>query len=137
MAMFNNTDLGKLVLRLGTGVLMLPHGIAKLQKGHGKIKQMLVEDNLPEWLWMGVPISEVIAPICLILGVCTRLSGLLISVVMVFAILLAKGPEAFYFGKTGGFEGELNFLFFICGLVITIMGGGKYSLFKPKNTLLQ
>jgi uncharacterized membrane protein YphA (DoxX/SURF4 family) len=62
---------------------------------------------------------------------------LMISLVMVFAIVLVKGPAAFTFGKTGGFEGELNFLFFICGLVISIMGAGKYSLFKPKNSLLQ
>lgn len=34
-------DLGLLILRLGTGFLMLLHGIAKLQHGHDAIKGML------------------------------------------------------------------------------------------------
>ncbi len=59
-----NIDFGLLLLRLATGGLMLPHGIAKIIKGHDKIEIMLTAKGLPSWLWVGVPFSEILAPLC-------------------------------------------------------------------------
>ncbi|CAA6806270.1 MAG: Unknown protein, partial [uncultured Sulfurovum sp.] len=39
MKFFNNDDLGKLILRLMIGGLMLFHGISKLQNGVGFIEE--------------------------------------------------------------------------------------------------
>ena len=43
----NNSDLGKLILRLLVGLLLLFHGIDKLQHGYGFVEQMLVKTGFP------------------------------------------------------------------------------------------
>lgn len=128
-----NIDFGLLILRIVTGGLMLPHGIAKLFKGFDAVKNMLQAKGLPEFLWLGVPLTEVLAPILLILGVFTRVSGLMILIVMVFAIYLTIGMGAFQAGKSGGLTGELNFLFMINGLFLFLVGPGKYALGKSRK----
>lgn len=130
-------DLGLLLLRIVTGGLMLPHGIAKLSNGFDFIKNMLKAKGLPEILWMGVPVAEVLAPVLLILGIMTRLSGLMIAAVMFFAIFLTLGMDAFVSGKTGGLGGELSFLFMVNGIALMLTGPGKYALGKSKKYWLQ
>lgn len=130
-------DLGLLILRLGTGFLLLLHGIAKLQHGHDAIKDMLTRKGLPEILWLGVPLTEVLCPVFLILGFFTRFSGLGIATVMAFSIYLAKSAEAFTLTRTGGLSGELNLLFLCCGLALFFTGGGKYAVYRPGNQWLK
>lgn len=130
-------NLGILLLRIVTGGLMLPHGIAKLSNGFDFIKNMLKANGLPEILWIGVPIAEVLAPVLLILGIMTRISGLMIAVTMFFAIFLTIGIGAFVSGKTGGLGGELNFLFMVNGIVLMLIGPGKYALGKSKKYWMQ
>ncbi len=66
-------DLGKFILRLGVGGLMIFHGIHKIIHGHDMIIEQLAAKGYPTWLWLGVPVGEIIAPILLIVGVFTRL----------------------------------------------------------------
>lgn len=130
-----NPDLGILLLRIVTGGLMLFYGIAKLTHGHDFIRQILAEKGLPEFLWMGVPVGEVLAPLLLILGVFSRLSGLMIAVVMAFALYLAHGMSAFALNENGGLDGELGLLYMFAGSALFFIGGGKYVLYKGKNEL--
>ena len=132
-----NSNLGILLLRFATGGLMLFHGIAKLTHGHEHIKGLLAEKGLPQFLWLGVPLTEVIAPLLLILGVFTRLSGLGIALVMVFSIFLAHSADAFTITEYGGLATELNLLFLFGGLSLFFIGGGKYALYKPENDWLK
>ncbi|MCZ2223949.1 MAG: DoxX family protein [Chitinophagales bacterium] len=132
----SNIDISLLLLRLVTGALFLPHGIAKIMRGFGGVKAMLANKGLPEILWVGTFLGEVIAPVCLILGLFSRISGLLIAGVMVFAVILTEGSNAFTTGGSGGFIGELNFLYFTNGILFFIMGAGKYSLSIKSNKFL-
>ncbi len=91
----SNIDLALLLLRVFTGGLMLFHGIAKLIHGHDKIKGLLNTKGLPEVLWLGVPFAEILAPILLIFGVFSRISGLVIAFTMIFALYLTTGFNAF------------------------------------------
>lgn len=125
-----NPDLGILLLRIATGGLMLFHGVSKLIHGHDFIKESIVENGLPAFLWVGVPICEVLAPLLLILGVFSRISGLLIAIVMIFSLYLAHGMESFTISEHGGVSSELNFLYMFAGLALFFTGGGKYSLNK-------
>lgn len=125
-----STNLGLLTLRISTGGLMLFHGVAKLIHGHDTIKGMLSEKGLPQFLWLGVPLAEIIAPLFLILGIFTRISGVLLVFVMIFSLYLAFGLGAFGLGKYGGLNGELNLLFLFGGLTLFFTGGGNYSLYK-------
>lgn len=132
-----NLNLGLLLLRIATGGLLLFHGIAKLALGFDFIKSLLAEKGLPLFLWLGVPLTEVIAPILLISGVFTRMSGICISFLMALTIILAHAAEAFSISGNGGLSIELNLLYLSCGLTLFFTGGGKYALYKPANEWLR
>ena len=70
-------DFGKLVLRLALGILVLLHGVAKLQGGTGFLHPMLGALGLPTWFAYGVYIGEIVAPIMVILGLFTRVGAFL------------------------------------------------------------
>ena len=130
-----NTDLGILFLRLSGG-LMLPHGIKKIVGGHDFVKQLLTDKGLPEILWIGVPVSEVLAPLLILLGIFTRISGAFLVLVMCFAIYLTN-QELISFTKTGAFSIETQLLFIFAGIALFFTGGGKYSIYQPKNDWLK
>ncbi len=128
--MSNSTldDLGKLVLRLSVGILMLMHGIFKLSHGIGGIEGMLVAKGLPAFFAWGAYVGEVIAPVLVILGLYTRLGGLLLVAQMVVAILLAHMAQLSMINNMGGWQIELQGLFLFGGLAIALLGAGRFSL---------
>jgi putative oxidoreductase len=121
-------DLGKLVLRLTLGILMLLHGIAKISGGIGPIEQMVQGAGMPGFLAYGVFIGEVLAPILLILGLYARIGGAVIVVNMLFAILLAHRADVFLIGPAGGWALELQGFFLFTALAVVLMGPGRYSV---------
>lgn len=123
-------DLGKLLLRLGVGGLMLFHGIHKMINGFQGIKDLLSANNLPEILWLGVPIGEIIAPLCILIGVFTRISALLVAITMFFSIYLAHAAEVFQLGQSGAPVIELNLLYLLGALALFFIGAGRYALYK-------
>lgn len=129
-------DLGKLLLRIGVGGLMLFHGIYKLMHGFGGIKGMLAEKGLPELLWIGAFVGEVIAPLCILFGFFTRISALLVAVTMIFSIILAFGTAGFGIGDKGAPIVELNLLYLFSALALYCVGGGRFSLYKKETGLL-
>lgn len=130
-----NTDsLGKLFLRLTLGGLMLPHGLAKLEKGTSGIAGMLASAGLPEMLAPLVLVGEVAAPLLLLLGVLTRPAALIVAVNMVFAVGLAHASQLFTLGKTGGWALELQGFFFFVALTVAVLGSGKYRPGGEKTT---
>lgn len=132
-----NTDLSLLLLRMG-GFLMFFHGLHKLINGHDFIKQTLSDKGLPEFLWIGVPVSEVVAPVLLLLGICTRLSGLTLAVVMLFSVYLTHSDHVSGLSpQHGGLIIELNLLYFFVGSALFFSGGGKYVVYKSKNEWLR
>jgi putative oxidoreductase len=121
-------DLGKLVLRLTLGILMLLHGIAKISGGIGGIEKMVQSAGMPGFLAYGVYIGEVVAPILLILGLYARIGGAVIVVNMLFAILLAHRADVFLIGPAGGWALELQGFFLFTALAVVLMGPGRYSI---------
>ena len=82
-------DFGKLVVRLMVGVLMLFHGVHKVLTGIDPIKHMIAAQGLPDWLSYGVYLGEVVGPVLVVIGLLSRVGGLLIVVNMIVAIALA------------------------------------------------
>lgn len=121
-------DLGKLILRLGLGILLLLHGLAKLDSGVGWIVDMLGQHGLPGFLAYGVYLGEVVAPILIILGLFTRIGGLVIVLNMLFVFGLVHMDQLFLLGKSGGWELELQGLFLFSSIAVTLFGAGAYSL---------
>ena len=123
-----NQNIGLLILRITVGGLLLFHGIKKVVDGHGFIKKVLSEAGLPEFLWLGVPVAEVLAPILLILGFLTRSASLLIAFTMVMTIYLAFGWSGFELNSFGAFKVELNLFFMLTAISLYFTGPGNISL---------
>ncbi|GHC16061.1 DoxX family protein [Aidingimonas halophila] len=128
----HNEALGKLILRLSVGGLMLLHGIAKLMNPDSLngISQMLAAHGLPTVLAYGVLIGEVLAPLMAIIGWQTRIAGLLMAGNMVVALFLAHSDELFLRSATGGWALELQGLFLFGAIAIMFLGSGRMA-YRP------
>ena len=126
--MQGSTDLGKLVLRVVLGVLILFHGVFKLIHGPGFVTDALAQTGLPTVLGYGVYVGEVVAPILLILGFWTRLGALIIVINMVVAIALVHLGQVATLADTGGWALELQGMFLGTALAILLLGAGRLSV---------
>lgn len=123
-------DLGKLMLRLVVGGMMLFHGVGKVQNGIGNIEGMLKAKDLPEFIAYGVYIGEVAAPILLIIGLLTRFSGIAVSMTMVFAVWLAHSADLFKLTSYNTYALEVQAFYFFGGLAIACLGPGRMAVSK-------
>lgn len=129
--MLKSDDVGKLILRLTLGGLMLFHGIHKLQHVGPTVHWMqtaLAAHHVPGFVAYGVFIGEVLAPVIIILGLYTRIGGLLIVINMIFAILLVHTGEFLTLTHSGGWALQLDAFFLLNGLVLICLGGGRYAM---------
>lgn len=126
--MLENADLGKLIIRLTLGGLMLFHGVAKLFNGVSGIEAMLSAHGMPGFFAYGVFIGELIAPLMVILGYHTRIGALLIVFNMLVAIALAHGHQLMSLAGSGGWSLELQGFFLFIALALVFLGPGRYKL---------
>ena len=121
-------DLGKLILRVTAGGLMLLHGVAKLQSGVGGIAGMLTAKGLPAAIAYGVYVGEVLAPLLLIVGLFTRPAAVVLALTMVTAVALAHPGDLFKLGAQGGWALELQGFYFFTAIVVALIGPGAWSI---------
>ncbi|QDO94951.1 DoxX family protein [Formosa sediminum] len=125
--MKKNTDLALLLIRLTLGGLMLFHGVAKLGHIDG-IQHMLTDIGLPAVMAYGVYITELLAPVLMVIGWRTRLASLVYFFGMLTALFLRHADSMFELSKTGGLAIELILLYALPALALCISGAGKYAL---------
>lgn len=101
-------DLGKLILRLTLGVLILLHGIAKISGGIAGIEKMLEGNGLPGFLALGVYVGEILAPI--------------------LVVLLAHRADLLQLTKTGGWALELQAFFLFTAVAVALIGPGRFGI---------
>lgn len=123
-----NDDIGKLILRLTLGILMLLHGIAKMRYGVSGIEGLLVSKGLPGFIAYGVFIGEVIAPLMVIFAFYARIGALIMVFTMIMAIALAHSSELFDLTKHGGWALELQGFFLLTAIAVALMGPGKFGI---------
>jgi len=128
MRAFQTEDIGKLVLRLTLGILLIMHGVAKILGGVGGISGMLQNVGLPGFFAYGVYIGEVLAPLLVILGLYARIGALIIVVNMVAALYLAHLGDLFSLGQGGGWKLELQGFFLFTALAVALIGPGRFSV---------
>ncbi|MBW0148150.1 DoxX family protein [Marinobacter arenosus] len=126
--MLENADLGKLIIRLTLGGLMLFHGIAKLLNGIGFIEGELASHGLPTFLAYGVFIGELIAPLMVLLGYYTRIGAVVIAFNMLVAIALVHSHQLLSLGGNGGWALELQGFFLFTAVALVFLGPGRYKL---------
>ena len=130
---FQSDALGKLFLRLTLGILLSLHGISKLMNPLRTLEAMsgmLAAAGLPTYLAYGVFVGEVLAPIFIILGIYSRIGGLIVVTNMIFAVLLAHSAQLLSLTKNGGWALELQGFFLLTGLALFFLGSGKFAV-KP------
>ena len=120
-------DLGKLVLRLSLGILILLHGLAKINGGVGGIAGMLQSHGLPGFLAYLALVGEIVAPALIIIGIFTRIGGWIIAINMLFAIGLAHMNQIGSFTQNGGWALELQGMFLFSAVAVGLMGAGRFS----------
>lgn len=125
--MNKNTNLGLLILRIAVGGLMLLHGIAKIGNT-SFIGGMLTEKGLPAFLSYGVYITEIVAPLLILIGFRTRLAAAAYVFGALFALFLAHSQQLFLLNENGGWELELLGLYIAGGLSLFFTGGGKLAV---------
>jgi putative oxidoreductase len=138
-------DIGKFLLRLAVGGLMLFHGISKVRGwindpsggGLGEIPRWIEETGLglPGMLAYGVYIGEVLAPVLILLGFWTRLGAFLLAINMVVAVLLRHTKDVLTLNQLGGWAIELEAWFFLGALALLFLGAGRFSVSKGKGWL--
>ncbi len=135
----SSEDLGKLASRACLSILMFFHGYHFLY-GMTNVDARIVALGLPAVIGdAGQWVGEWIAPALVLLGIYSRIGGLLIAIYLVVAILMAhtfppnahllllndpRPPETI----GDGYRLELQFFFLVGGLSVFLLGAGKYSL---------
>jgi putative oxidoreductase len=129
---FLSGDIGRLVLRLSLGILILLHGIAKVlhPQAIDFIAGRLAASGLPTFLVHGVYVGEILAPLMLLFGLFTRLAGLLVAINMLFAIFLMHRHQLFALTENGGWQLELQGLYLMCGIAVALLGSGRFALVR-------
>jgi putative oxidoreductase len=119
---YNNLAL--LVLRVIASVMMLFHGIPKIEK----LFNTPVE--FPDPLSIGAfpslilaLIGEVVAPVFIIIGLKSRLASVVSLITMLVAAFMVHGDDSFY-------QKEKALLYALCFLVVFLAGPGKFSISK-------
>ena len=122
------TNLGKLLIRLTLGCLLLFHGVFKLRYGVDGIVERVAATGLPSWLGYLVYAGEVLAPVLLICGLWTRVAALLVVINMTVAVLLAHTAQLGDLTRAGGWALELQAFYFFSAVTIMLLGAGKFSV---------
>ena len=122
-------DIGRLVLRLALGFLILMHGINKLTQGVDWLGGTLTAHGLPEAVKYGVYVGEVVAPLLLIVGFWSRIGGWLIAVNMLFALWLVHMSQLTMLNpQTGGLQLEAQYMFLAAAVMLALIGPGRYAI---------
>jgi len=114
-------DVVNMGLRAAVGVVFIVHGSGKFNPGFLGFMEML---GLPPEMQIPIALAETVPGILLLIGVFTRLSASLLSIVMLGAI--------FYVKQAGSLTGERGFEFDLillaACLVVMIAGPGRISI---------
>ncbi|GHB22135.1 DoxX family protein [Salinicola rhizosphaerae] len=129
MRFFHNDDLGKLLLRLCVGLLVLLHGLNKLADPTilNGIANQLVHMGLPSFVAYGVLIGEIVGPLMTIIGYQARIGALLIAINMVVALALMHLSQLWTLNAQGGWTLELQGMFLFGALAVLFLGSGRMA----------
>ena len=109
-------------LRTTIGILFILHGYGKI--GNEGFAGRLPTLGIPAEMHMLIALAEIVPGVLLIIGVLTRISASILSIIMVGAIFHVK--SASNITGDGGFE--LDLILLAASLIIVVGGPGRASL---------
>lgn len=117
----NTVSIAALFLRLGVGIMMLVHGIPKLQMlFSGDIQFPGVMGLNPTLSLVLAVFAEVLCSILLLIGLFTRIAVIPLIITMATAVLIIHGSDPYAMK-------ELGLFYLLAYVVVFILGSGKYS----------
>jgi putative oxidoreductase len=126
----NNSDLGKLLVRITCGGILLFHGFHKVFVEVDHVKNIVRDAGLPEFITYGNVLGEFVAPIFILIGFKTRLAAIVVAINMFLSVLIAHPDIIFSVNEYGGWMIETNMLYLLTAVALIFLGSGKYSLSK-------
>ena len=138
-------ELSIFVLRIGFSLLMVHHGLEKLQDPQG-FAEFVVGKYFPflpgdPVIWtFGAAITQLVCPLGLALGVFSRLSALGLFSTMAFAVyfhILDTGLEGFPLAvvESHNYAFELSFIYGAISLYFLCAGPGRLALLRRTNKI--
>ena len=115
-------DIAFMGLRAAIGVIFILHGTGKF--GPGFVGFLTGPLGLPAEMQIPIALAETVPGILLIVGVLSRISASLLSIIMVGAIFHVKGAQS----MTGDGGVELDLILLASCLVIIVAGPGRVSI---------
>lgn len=115
-------NIGLLILRLGSGAMMLSHGIPKISRLFADEVKFSDPFGLGPTVSLAIAVfAEVVCATLVIIGFKVRLATIPLMITMLTAAFYAHLDDPFS-------RKELPLMFFICFLTLCISGGGKFSI---------
>lgn len=122
------SDIGKLILRLNVGGMMIFHGISKAIYGIDGVRSMVESMGVPGFVVYGVYVGEILAPLMLIIGFQVRIASAVLIINMLVAIIAVTGGNIFAINGTGGWVIEPQAWYIFGALSIIFLGSGRFAL---------
>lgn len=125
-------DAALFVMRVVIGLLFIAHGLAKLQAPMGvqSLATGLGAMGFPGplmWAWI-VVLVEAIGGLFLVLGIFTRVSALLVGVIMVVAVIKVKWAAGLISAPGKGLGLDYPIVYLLPLIAIFLQGPGRYSI---------
>jgi len=128
---WTNSDVGILIVRIALGGIIFFHGFNKIAHGVANQYQILASNGIPGVFIYFVYISEVLAPVLIVLGLLVRLSSATIIVTMIVIFYALPFPIGLDEHGAMNIESQLYFLLLAVALFFT--GPGRYVLKKNNS----
>ena len=126
-------DYGLLIIRVGIGLMMLTHGLPKMEQlFSGEPVQFASVFGMGPALSLGLTVfAEVLCSLLLILGFATRFAAIPLLITMMVAVLMIHGGDPFA-------KKEIGTLYLVGYATLLLAGPGRFSvdyLIKRKLSL--
>ncbi len=126
----------QLFIRLALAIVIFPHGVQKVfgwfgGPGFDQTLEMFAGMGFPTWSVILLMITEIAGPICLVLGLLSRLWALAIGTSMAICMFLNHVQHGFFmnwFGQQQGEGIEYHILIFGITLALIFRGSGAASI---------
>jgi putative oxidoreductase len=124
------SSIALLLVRVGAGGVLFPHGLFKLLGGVSGFAGALASRGWPAptvLAWCAT-LAELVGGGLMVVGLFTRPAAAAAAVTMLVAWTTSHLGDLPKIGQAGGAAFEYPFLLMMCALAIAIAGPGRYSL---------
>jgi len=108
-------------LRSSIGVIFIVNGLSKFNPG---FTDFLRNNGMPVEMQFPIALAELVPGILLLIGILSRLSTSVLSIIMLGAIFIIKGAQ----NLTGNGGVQIDLILLASSIVIMIVGPGRISL---------